>query len=136
MPADVIWNKAAIIRRCLDRIREEYRNDLARLSILTVHDSIIFNRQRACDACINSAMHLVAKHKLRIAQDAQHAFEMLKSAGWLDEDLARKLKAMVGFRNIAIHEYQSRDLEIVRALLENWLQDFEDFLRRLFPVQN
>lgn len=134
VPDDVLLNKAAIIRRCLDRVREEYRSDPARLNILTVQDSIILNLQRACEASIDLAMHLVAKHKLGIAQDARHAFEMLQSAGWLDENLAQKLKSMVGFRNVAVHEYQSLNLEIVRVIVERHLQDFEDFLQRLFAA--
>jgi len=38
---------------------------------------------------------------------------------------------MVGFRNLAIHEYQQLDLAIVRSVIENRQEDFRAFLRAL-----
>ncbi len=34
---------------------------------------------------------------------------------------------MVGFRNIAIHDYQSIDPEILKSILKTNLPDLEDF---------
>jgi len=34
---------------------------------------------------------------------------------------------MVGFRNIAVHNYQQLNLEIVRAIIEQHLEDFTKF---------
>ena len=47
----------------------------------------------------------------------------------IDETLAASLKSMVGFRNIAIHEYKSPDLKIVRSIIENHLKDFRAFAK-------
>jgi uncharacterized protein YutE (UPF0331/DUF86 family) len=41
--------------------------------------------------------------------------------------MADKLKAMVGFRNIAVHEYQKLNLKIVEAIIENEIEEIKDF---------
>ncbi|MFD1177498.1 DUF86 domain-containing protein [Paenibacillus puldeungensis] len=44
--------------------------------------------------------------------------------GVIDKLLNRSLKAMVGFRNIAVHDYRSIQIEIVQAIIENHIDDF------------
>ena len=125
---DIVINKRSVIERCLARINEEYRGNPDRLSNFTVQDSIILNLQRACEAAIDLAMHIVAKKHLGIPQDSRDAFELLRKAGVLDDGVSSRLKAMVGFRNIAVHDYQSIQLEIVTSIIERNLTDFSAFV--------
>jgi uncharacterized protein YutE (UPF0331/DUF86 family) len=37
------------------------------------------------------------------------------------------MEKMTGFRNIAIHDYQALDLDILKSILANNLQDMEEF---------
>lgn len=60
MKSDVILNKVAIIERCIRRINEEYQQNPQNLENNTKQDSIILNLQRACEASIYLAMHIVA----------------------------------------------------------------------------
>ena len=125
---DIVVNKAAAIERSVGRITEEYAGDPANLhQNWTKQDSIILNIQRACEASIDLAMHLVRKHKLGVPQRTRDAFDMLGGSGLLAEDLASALKNMVGFRNIAIHDYQALNLAIVQSIVERHLTDFTDF---------
>ncbi len=125
---DVVVNKAAVIERCLRRIREEYGEDGTALTLnLTKQDSIILNIQRACESAIDLAMHLVRKHRLGIPQDSREAFRLLVEANMLDEDLGDALQRMVGFRNIAIHDYQRINLDIVDAIVQKHLDDLLAF---------
>lgn len=39
----------------------------------------------------------------------------------------QRMKGILKFRNIAIHEYQELDMEIVKDVIENNLKDLEDF---------
>ena len=51
---DVILNKAEIIERCWQRIKEEYGNNTDNLRTnQTKQDAIILNLERACQACID-----------------------------------------------------------------------------------
>ena len=40
---DVTLNKAAIVRRCLSRVAEEYQGDSSRLDDFTTQDSVVLN---------------------------------------------------------------------------------------------
>ncbi len=76
MTEDVLLNKAAIIERCLRRIREEYTL-CPRLNNYTHIDAITLNLERACQAAIDMAMHLLASEHLGIPQSSAHAFDLL-----------------------------------------------------------
>lgn len=58
-------------------------------------------------------------------------FALLAQAGWIDLELADTLKRMVGFRNIAVHDYQVLQLPITVAIIEKHLDDFLVFAREV-----
>ncbi len=132
MVNDVLLNKVAIIERCLQRIEEEYLGHETELETnFTRQDSIILNLQRACEASIAAAMHLVRVKKLGIPQESRDAFEFIQQADLITSELKERLQAMVGFRNIAVHDYRKLNLEIVRSVVENRLDDFRQFSKIL-----
>ncbi len=96
---DVILNKISVIERCINRINEEYKNNPENLKNYIKKDSIILNIQRACEASIDLAMHVVSEKKLGIPQNSRDAFEVLFENNIIDEKLMSNLKSMVGFRN-------------------------------------
>ncbi len=129
---EVLIGKANIIERCLRRIDEEYRGHEAELETnFTRQDALVLNLQRACEASIDAAMHLVRIHKLGIPTESRQAFEFLIKAERIESELGRKLIAMVGLRNVAVHNYQELDIEILRSILEQRLPDLSDFSKRL-----
>ncbi len=128
---DVVLNKAAVIERCLARVREVYAGDPSNLrDDLTRQDSIVLNVQRACEASIDLAMHMIRVRRLGLPQDSRHAFDLLAQSGEVDTRLADSLKRMVGFRNIAIHEYQDLNLDIVQAVVEREVDDLAQFAQQ------
>ena len=131
MNRDILANKTETINRCLKRIHEEYEGKRENLENYTKQDSIILNLQRACEACIDLAMHLISENKWGIPQSSREAFDLLLENGVIDEELNRNLKAMVGFRNIAVHDYRSIQIEIVQAILEHHLGDFVLFASKV-----
>lgn len=56
---------------------------------------------------------------------------MLGERGILDRELAGRLRRMVGFRNIAIHEYEALDPQIVEAIVERHLGDLRALGHRI-----
>ncbi|MBV4421627.1 type VII toxin-antitoxin system HepT family RNase toxin [Clostridium tyrobutyricum] len=124
---DVVLNKISVIERCIKRIKEEYDNNPENLKNYTKQDSIILNIQRACEASIDLAMHIISERKFGIPQNSRDAFEILFNNKIIDENLMRKLKSMVGFRNIAVHDYQTVNLDIVKAVIENHIDDLKKF---------
>jgi uncharacterized protein YutE (UPF0331/DUF86 family) len=128
---DIDLNKAAIIRRCLKRISEEYRDDPGRLDDFTIQDSIVLNILRACEAAIDLAMHRVAQGRLGIPQSSRDAFELLAQNSIVSPPCAEAMKHMVGFRNIAVHSYQNIQKPILQAIVGKHLTDFETLLTEL-----
>lgn len=132
---DVVINKVATIERCLQRVHEEYAGQADHLEHdITRQDSIILNIQRACEASIDLAMHLVRRFALGVPQDSRHAFSLLVDAGKLDAAMADAMKRLVGFRNIAIHDYQRLNLAIVRSIIEHNLGDLRAFARHALTL--
>lgn len=131
MGNDVIYNKIETIERCINRINEVYDNCFENLSDYTKQDSIILNIQRACEAAIDLSMHIVSEKKLGIPQNSRDAFEVLNVNMVLDDKLTKKMKAMVGFRNIAVHNYKSINLKVVKMIIENNLEDFTEYIKAI-----
>ncbi len=131
MKNDVILNKINIIERCIRRIHEEYENNPEHLKNFTKQDSIVLNLQRACEASIDLAMHIVAEKKIGLPQNSRDAFTLLEQENIIPVSLSRKMKAMVGFRNIAVHDYQEINIEILQKILENHLVDFSHFTKTI-----
>lgn len=128
MVEDVLYNKIDIIERCLIRIREVYAQSPENLKDYTKQDSIILNIQRVAEATIDIAMHIVSVKKLGIPKNSRDAFEVLAHNKIIDDNMLEKLKAMIGFRNIAIHNYQKLNLDILQKVIENNLDDFNEFI--------
>jgi len=125
---DVLLAKAQAIERSLGRIASRYQGPESRLETdLDMQDIVVLNLQRACEAAIDGAMRVINKNRLGLPQESREAFTMLEEAGLLDRDLAARLRRMVGFRNVAVHDYQRLDWGIVRSILDHDLPDLRRF---------
>jgi len=120
---DIILNKTEIIKRCIRRVTEEYAHNPQNLENFTKQDSIILNIQRACEAVIDLGMHVIAERGLGIPQTSRDTFEILQNNKIVSPEMSERLKAVIGFRNIAIHNYQRLNLKIIQAIIEKDLKD-------------
>jgi uncharacterized protein YutE (UPF0331/DUF86 family) len=128
MHDDTLINKAASIERCVSRAKEEYAHDPATFAQdFTRQDAAILNIQRACEAALDMGQHLVRRERLGVPQSARDVFELLHVGGWLTADLAAAMKRMVGFRNIAVHDYQALQLPITVNIICHHLGEFLAF---------
>lgn len=129
---DVLINKSATIERCTRRAREEYDRDPSTFgNDFTRQDAAILNIQRACEAALDVGQHLIRRERLGVPQSSRDVFALLARSGWIDTVLADSLKRMVGFRNIAVHDYQSLQLPITVAIIEKHLDEFLQYSRAL-----
>ncbi|MES2677527.1 MAG: DUF86 domain-containing protein [Pseudomonadota bacterium] len=128
MVDDIIVNKIFSIQKCSKRAKEEYQNNQASFSKnFSAQDSAILNILRACEQAIDLANHLVRINNFGIPNNSADGFKMLAENGLIDYDLYRKLVKMTGFRNIAIHQYQEINLEIVISVINKNLNDLLEF---------
>ena len=59
-------------------------------------------------------------------QTLKDNFRLLYQNNMIDKDLKEKMEHMVGFRNIAVHDYESINPEILKSIVKNNLKDIED----------
>nr|WP_314711662.1 DUF86 domain-containing protein [uncultured Comamonas sp.] len=101
---------------------------------LSLHGSrcdSILNVQRACEAALDMGQHLIRRERLGIPQSSRDVFTLLAQAGWIESDLATRMQKMVGFRNIAVHDYQALQLPIVEAVITKHLGDFTAYSKAI-----
>lgn len=132
MADDVLINKAASIERCIARAKEEYYKDVASFQRdFTRQDAAILNIQRACEAALDMGQHLIRLHRLGVPQSSRDVFTLLSHANYISTDLADTLKRMVGYRNIAVHDYQQLHLPITISIIEQHLDEFLHYSQSL-----
>lgn len=131
----VILNKYESIEKCIRRIREEYENNPESLQDYRKMDCIVLNLQRACELVTDIAMYLVSVRRLGMPQEKREAFELLKKNNLISEEVEISMKKMIGFRNIAIHDYKNIDESILIDVIENHLDELLDFARDMLNLK-
>lgn len=125
---DVVFEKVKNIQNCLKRIKEKTKGDPSSLHNMDVQDIFVLNLQRAVQSAIDLATHIVSDEGLGLPGELKENFSLMEKAGIIPKVLSEKLQKMVGFRNIAVHDYTEIDVNILRAILEKGeLKDLEDF---------
>lgn len=123
---DIVINKVQSIQRCAERASEEYRlagNDFR--TDYTRQDAAVLNITRACEQAIDLANHLIRIYKMGIPVSSAESFALLAMKHVIPTSLEERMRNMVGFRNIAVHEY--RQLDIIEAVIRTGLDDLRAF---------
>jgi uncharacterized protein YutE (UPF0331/DUF86 family) len=125
---DIIVNKVQSIQRCIRRARDElelagtgFREDYTR------QDAAILNITRACEQALDLANHIIKTHKMGIPTSSRESFDLLERQGVIPNDLAVKLRKMIGFRNTAVHQYQQLNIDIVIEIIRSGLDNLIAF---------
>lgn len=120
--------KLEALRHCLGRVRERRPASASLLAIdEDLQDVLVLNLSRAVQLCVDIAAHLVAASRQPVPATMGETFTSLAASGAIDADLANRLRRAVGFRNIAVHNYEAIDWGIVFVLTNDSLADFEQF---------
>jgi len=122
---DVVLAKVAAIQKCLRRIKDVTGLDSDRLDEIDAQEIFVLNLQRAIQSAIDLATHIVASEGLGIPDTIRGNFVLLERAKIITKTLSKKMQSMVGFRNIAIHDYQALDVNVLKAILSKNLKDIE-----------
>jgi len=125
MMDDIILNKKESIERCVKQIRTYFAmpSELAFEDDFLKQDAIAINLQRAAEQCIDLANHLVKLKKLGIPKESKDAFTLLANAGLISQEFSIRMKGMVGFRNILVHDYQDLEIKVMKEVIEHHLDD-------------
>ena len=77
------------------------------------------------------ANHVVNVKKLGWPRTSGESFDLLAQAGMIPAATAVNMKAMVGLRNVAVHQYRDLDLDIITAVIRDHLDDLSGFARTM-----
>lgn len=123
---ELLSKKLALIETCVRELR-----DLAHLAEL--EDSVRERRfvehtlQIGIQAAIDVGSHIVSDQRYGEPASNRALFDLLKQNGWLPAELAAALGDMAGFRNVLVHGYADVNLDIVRDVVTNHLDDLLNF---------
>lgn len=130
MDADVIAAKLESLRRCIARVEARCPATAAALAKdVDAQDIVALNLSRAVQLCVDLALHRISTGGDVAPATMGGAFDMLAANGTLDIELSKRMKSAVGFRNLAVHQYEAMDWAIVHAICTRHLDDFRMFAR-------
>ena len=130
MDREVVEQKLESLRRCLQRIKTKCPADASTLAAdFDLQDIVSLNLSRAIQLCVDIGAHLIAGMDVTPPDTMGQTFDILAQAGLLTTALADSLKKAVGFRNIAVHNYDAINWLIVHSIVNNHLSDFSAFAK-------
>ena len=121
---DVVLSKINIIKNCLMAIEKATAQEKDEEFKLSLYE---LNLQRSIQACIDLANVVLSKEGLGLPTSYRNSFTLLNHHQVIDHELTKTMIAMVGFRNISVHDYEQIKPEIVSKIVKSHLQDFENF---------
>ena len=128
----VIHQKLESLRRCLARIRSKEPISLGVLQKdYDLQDIVSLNLTRAVQMAVDIGAHMVSAQMQAAPATMGETFDQLGRMGVISEELALQLKKSVGFRNVAIHNYNAVNWAIVFSILQGHLQDFDAFAKAI-----
>lgn len=130
MDRAVIEQKLESLRRCVQRIEEKRPADVGELlKDADRQDIIALNLTRAVQLCVDIGAHILADLETKPPNTMGETFDKLAEAAVISMQVAQRLRKAVGFRNIAIHNYEAVDWRIVHSICHTRLDDFKAFAR-------
>lgn len=124
---ELIQQKIHNIQNCLNSIKQYTNLDPSKLEDQMIQDAVIINLERAIQACIDMASHIVSRKALGVPSSMKENFTLLGKNRIIELNIANKLEKMVGFRNIVVHNYDVVELNILKEIVKSHLKDFEDY---------
>jgi uncharacterized protein YutE (UPF0331/DUF86 family) len=125
----VVLRKISQIRQRLTRLKYKKDVSVARLrSDPDTQDIVLHNLQLAIQGCVDIGSHIIADEGWGIAGSFSEIFYILQEKKVLGPVLTDKMIAMVGFRNLLVHEYETIRFDLVYDILQTHLSDIEEFL--------
>jgi uncharacterized protein YutE (UPF0331/DUF86 family) len=81
----------------------------------------------ACECVLDIAHHVIADQGYRQATSYKSAIDILAEEHLISEDLSKRLKGWMGFRNALVHFYMDVDHGRSYDAIQEDLGDFEEF---------
>jgi len=136
MKEDRIKDKITEIEQFLEELEsifpfdfEEYKSDFKIRAICER------NFEKIIESVVDLAFILIKERKLKIPEDDESSFNILRNENIISEVLAKKLKEAKGMRNVIAHKYGKIDDEkVFQAVSEELISDVHEFLNSIKSI--
>ncbi len=128
----IIAEKLESLRRCVQRIEDKTPKDAGSLiQDIDLQDILIVNLTRAVQISVDIGSHIMSSANQPMPQTMGDVFTKLQELGAISLDISERLKKAVGFRNIAVHNYEAINWQIVYVICQSSLRDFRQFAQEI-----
>jgi uncharacterized protein YutE (UPF0331/DUF86 family) len=131
---DRVTSKLGSLEANLEGLREKQTaSKEAYLTDRDLRDVVERRFEKAIQASLDIASHIVASEGYREPNDYGDLFRILEENGVLSPELADRMVEMAGFRNVLAHEYAGIDDERVYEQLQDVTQ-FDAYAEEVLDV--
>ena len=128
MDKEVLQMKLETLIHCVQRIKSQEITSVDELeSNIDKQEIIILNLQRAVQICVDIGNHILLDYETPTPSTMSETFKYLADNKLISSKNAEELSHAVGFRNIAVHQYENLDCKIIYAIITSHLDDFKNF---------
>lgn len=131
----VVEKKIESLRKCLLRVEQRCPESLEDLlDDVDAQDVLVLNLSKAVQLCVDISLHILSGRDQPVPETMGQAFTKLAAEGVINNELSEKMRKAVGFRNIAIHNYEEINWAIVYAIAKERRIDFKQFAMQVLSV--
>lgn len=135
MDKQLIEGKLESLRRCIKRVETKRPETYEKLkNNLDLQDILSVNLERAVQLCVDIGSHISSQTDSKPPTTMSDTFDILADEGFIKMSTAESMKKAVGFRNIAVHNYQDINWEIVFNICHHKLDDFKTFTKEIDKI--
>ena len=128
----ILASKVATVHDAVERVNAVLpATKAAFLADRTAREVVVLNLFVAVQTCLELAAHWVADEGWEVPPRYPDIFVVLADRGVIARDLALRLAAASGFRNLVAHQYGVLDWSRVYAIAASELDDLEAFCATL-----
>ncbi|MDD9979808.1 MAG: DUF86 domain-containing protein [Gammaproteobacteria bacterium] len=124
----ILARRVAAVRDAADRIREVLPAQReAFVADRAAREIVTLNLFVALQECLSLAAHWLADAGWEVPGTYAHVFRALAERGVLDHDLAVRMAAAAGLRNLIAHRYGTLDWTRIHDVASNHIEDLLRF---------
>lgn len=128
----ILTQKLESLRRCIRRVEEKTPSDVDQLiQDPDIQDILVLNLTRAVQLCVDTGSHVISESEAAAPTTMGDVFTTLEKLEVITSVTCTSMKKAVGFRNVAVHNYDVINWEIVFAICKNSLVDFRRFAKEI-----
>ncbi|MDE5581691.1 MAG: DUF86 domain-containing protein [Treponemataceae bacterium] len=130
MEREIILAKFESLEKCVRRIEAQNVSDARELEEnLDKQEVIILNLQRAVQICVDIGNHVLLDFPSATPSTMSETFRKMRENNLIADKTCENLSKAVGFRNIAIHQYEDVDCKIIFSIVKKHLCNFREFAK-------